>query len=75
MWHLILVKMCDNYIINKRGLQWEIITWNLMKVYIIIGALSVGVWDQVTGNNQNQGLFWLHKKANFKSRISLLTLS
>ena len=66
--------MCDNYIINKRGLQWEIATWNWMKVYIIIGALSVGVWDQVTGNIQNQGLFWLHKKANFQLRISLLTL-
>ena len=74
MWHLILVKMRDNYIINRRGLQWEIVTWNLMKVYIIIGALSVGVWDQVTGNIQNQGLFWLHKKENFQLRISLLTL-
>ena len=66
--------MCDNYIINKRGLQWETATWNWMKVYIIIGALSVGVLDQVTGNIQNQGLFWLHKKANFQLRISLLTL-
>ena len=49
--------MCDNYIIiNKRGLQWDIVTWNLVTVYIIIGVLSVGVWDQVAGNKQNQGL-------------------
>ena len=50
--------MWDNYvIINKRGLQWDIVIWNLMKAYIIFGALSVEVWDQVAGNNQNQGLF------------------
>ena len=49
--------MYDNYvIINKRGLQWDLI-WNLMKAYIIYGALSVGDWDQVAGKNQNQGLF------------------